>query len=451
MTPRADGLSLVERALDAARRAGATDCDAVFVEGESSTASVRLREVENVVLSRERRLGLRCFVDDRSSAASTADLDGDAVARFAADVVAMARVVAPDPASGLAPASLLASDLPDLGLDDPAGLSTSPEERVELARRCEAAALDADPRVVNSEGAGFSARSSLVAYASSRGFAGEYRGTGYTLWAAPVAGADGAMQAGSWFDTRRSFARLEDPESIGRIAAERALRRLGARSVPTQEAAVVFDPQTAASLVGHVASAVCGGALYRRTSFLLDRLGEAVASPLVTLVDDGRLPGALASRPFDGEGVATRRTVVVEGGVLRTYLLDTYAATRLGLATTGSAARSVGDVPGAAPTNFHLQAGTTPPGEILRSVDRGLYVTHLSGFGVNPVTGDYSRGAAGLWIERGEIVHPVEEVTIAGNLLEMLRGIEMVGDDLAPRTSVAAPTVKIGRMTIAGR
>lgn len=451
MSAATGATDLVERAIAAARGAGATDCDAVFVEGESSSSSVRLREVENVVLSRERRLGLRCFVDRRSAAASTADLDGDAVERFAADVVGMARVVAPDPVSALADEGLLARDRPDLGLDDPAGLDTTPEERVELARRCEAAALDADPRIVNSEGAGFSARSSRVAYASSRGFAGEYRGTGYTLWAAPVAGADGAMQAGSWFDTRRSLSRLEAPESIGRTAALRALRRLGARPVPTQEAPVVFDPQTAASLVGHVASAVCGGALYRRSSFLLDRLGESIASPLVHLVDDGRLPAGIASRPFDGEGVATRRTTVVEAGVLRSYLLDTYGATRLGLATTGNAARSVGDVPGAAPTNFHLQAGLTPPEEILASVERGLYVTSLSGFGVNTVTGDYSRGASGFWIEHGEVVHPVEEITIAGNLLDMLRGIEMVGSDLEPRTSVAAPTIKVARMTIAGR
>ena len=363
----------------------------------------------------------------------------------------MAGVVAPDPTGGLPDVSLLARDLPDLAIHDPAGLDTSPEERLERARTCEAAALDADPRIVNSEGAEFSTRSSSVAYASSRGFAAEYRGPGYTLWAAPVAGSDGAMQSGSWYDTRRSLARLEDAESIGRTAAARALRRLGARPVPTQEVPIVFDPQTAASLAGHVASAICGGALYRRTSFLLDRLGEAIASPLVTLVDDGRLRSGLASRPFDGEGVATRRTTVVEAGVLRSYLLDTYAAARLGLATTGNAARAVGDVPGASPTNFHLLAGTTPAADIVRSVERGLYVTSLSGFGVNPVTGDYSRGAAGLWIERGEFVHPVEEVTIAGNLLDMLRGIEMVGDDLEPRSSIAAPTLKISRMTIAGR
>lgn len=446
-----DPLAIVGHALECARRAGASAADAVCATGESSSSSVRMREVENVKLSRERRLGLRCFAGDASAVASTADLDPAAVERFAADVVAMARVVASDPESGLPDASLLAADRPDLGLADPDGLQIPPEERVALARRCEAAALDADPRIVNSEGAEFSLRSSRVSYAATNGFSGGYAGTGYTLWAAPVAARDGAMQRDSWYDTRRVLARLEDPESIGRRAAARALRRLGARSVPTCEVPVVFDPEMAASLAGHVASAICGGALYRRTSFLLDRVGEAIASPLVTLVDDGRLPGGLASRPFDAEGVATRRNVVVEAGVLRSYLLDTYAARRLGLATTGNASRSVGDVPGASPTNFHLLAGSSSPGEILASVRRGLYVTSLSGFGVNGVTGDYSRGASGLWIENGELTHAVEEVTIAGNLLEMLRGVEMVGNDLAPRSSIAAPTLKIARMTVAGR
>lgn len=444
-------IDVVGHAVESARRAGATACDAVFVEGESSASAVRMREVETVKLSRERRLGLRCLVGSGSAAASTADLDPAAVARFAAEVVDMARVIAPDPAGGLPAAGALATDHPDLGLADPAGLDLAPEERLARALRCEAAALDADPRIVNSEGAELSVRSSRVAYAASNGFAGEYAGTGYTLWAAPVAGEDGRMQRDSWWDTGRVLARLDTPESIGRRAAARALRRLGARPVPTCEVPVVFDPDMAASLVGHVAAALCGGALYRRTSFLLDRIGEAIASPLVTLVDDGRLPGGLASRPFDAEGIATRRNVVVEGGVLRGYLLDTYAATKLGLQTTGNAARSVGDVPAAAPTNFHLRPGSSSPEEIVASVERGLYVTSLSGFGVNPVTGDYSRGASGIWIERGELTHAVEEVTIAGNLLRMLADVEMVGRDFAPRSSIAAPTVKIARMIVGGR
>lgn len=439
------------RAIDRARQAGATACDTVMVEVESSSTAVRLGEVETVKLSRERRLGLRCFAGQASAVASTADLDGDAIDVFARQVVEMARAVAPDPFSGLPDPALLATDLPDLELADPAGLALSPEERVERARRCEAAALGADPRLVNSEGAEFSLTSSRVAYASSVGFSGTYRSTAYSLSVAPIAQVDGHMQRDYWYDAARSLGRLADPETIGRTAAERTLRRLGARPVPTQQVPVVFDPQTAATLLSHLAGAICGGALYRRASFLLDKLGSEIASPLVTVVDDGRMPRGLASRPFDAEGMPTRRNVVVEQGTLRSYLLDGYAARKLSLQSTGSASRSVGDVPGASPTNFHLEKGAHTPAEIIASVERGFYVTSLSGFGVNGVTGDYSRGASGIWIENGVLTHPVEEVTIAGNLLQMYRDIEMVGDDLTFRSSIASPTVKIHQMTVAGR
>jgi len=444
-------LEHVTRAVERARQAGATACDAVAIEAESSSTSVRLGEVETVKLSRERRLGLRCFAGQSSAVASTADLDGDAIDAFARQVVEMARAVAPDPVSGLPDASLLATDAPDLELADPAGLELSPEGRVERARRCEAAALESDPRLVNSEGAEFALGAARVAYASSGGFSGSYRSTSYSLSVSPIARADGAMQRDYWYDASRSLARLAEPETIGRTAAARTLRRLGARPVPTQQAPIVFDPQTAASLLSHLASAACGGALYRRASFLLERLETEIGSALLTVVDDGRLTRGLASRPFDAEGLATRRTVVVERGVLRSYLLDTYAARKLALASTGSAARSVGDVPSASPTNFHLEAGAHTPEQIIASVPRGLYVTGLSGFGVNGVTGDYSRGASGLWIENGELTHPVEEVTIAGNLLQMYRDVEMVGDDLTFRSSIASPTLKIRQMTIAGR
>ncbi len=444
-------LDLAGRVLERARRAGATASDAVVIETESSTTTVRLGEVETVKLARERRLGLRCFVDHASAVASTADLADEALDAFARQVVEMARAVAPDPTSGLPEPELLAKDVPDLGLADPSGLDLSPEERVARARRCEAAALGADPRIVNSEGADFAIHAAHVAYASSAGFAGSYRSTSYALSVAPVARDDSGMQRDYWYDASRHLSRLAEPETIGKIAAQRALRRLGARPVPTQQVPVVFDPQTAATLLGHVASAVSGGALYRRASFLLNRLGEQIASPLVNVVDDGRMPGGLASRPFDAEGLPTRRNVVIRGGVLETYLLDTYSARKLGLKPTGSAARSVGDVPGASSTNFHLEKGQHRPEEIIASVRSGLYVTGLSGFGVNGVTGDYSRGASGLWIENGELAFPVEEVTIAGNLLAMLRDVEMVGDDLTFRSAIASPTIRIARMTVAGR
>jgi PmbA protein len=454
ISPRSafDPLDVATRVIERARAAGATACDAVVVESESSSTSVRLGEVETVKLSRERRLGLRCFADQASAVASTADLDDPAALdAFARQVVELARAVAPDPFAGLPDPSLLAHDLPDLELDDPAGLELSPEERVTRAKLCEAAALGADPHLTNSEGAEFALGAARIAYASSAGFAGSYRSTSYSLSVAPVAQENGRMQRDYWYDASRSLARLADPESIGRTAAARTLRRLGARPVPTQQVPIVFDPQTAASLISHIAGAVCGGALYRRSSFLLDKLGEEIASPLVTIVDDGRMVRGLASRPFDAEGTATRRTVVVERGALRSYLLDGYAARKLGMQPTGSASRSVGDVPGASSTNFHLLPGEHTPEQIVASVPRGLYVTGLSGFGVNPVTGDYSRGASGIWIENGELTHPVEEVTIAGNLLQMYRDVEMVGNDLVFRSSVAAPTVKIRQMTVAGR
>jgi PmbA protein len=247
----------------------------------------------------------------------------------------------------------------------------------------------------------------------------------------------------------RKFTQLEAPEVIGTTAAKRALRRLGARKVSTQEAPVVFDPDVAASLLRTLAGAVSGTSIYRGASFLLNRMGQEVAADTVTIIDDGTIPGALGSRPFDGEGVPTRRTVVVEHGVLQSYLLDTYCGRRLGLTSTGNAARDAAGI-SVGSSNFYLVPGTYTPAEIIGSVKSGLYLTELIGFGVNMVTGDYSRGAVGLWIDNGELAYPVEEITIAGNLHEMLRNIEMVGDDLKFRGRTAAPTLKIGRMTIAG-
>lgn len=450
MSISGEPLRIVDRVLETARSAGASEADAVFVEWRSAAAQVRLGDVETVKMSTERRLGLRCFSGRASAVASTADLTGDAVEKFARDVVDMAKIVAEDPDAGLPAPDDLATEHPDLGLADDAWDSISPDDRVRLATECERAALDVDRRLTNSEGAEFSHSGGHVGYGSTAGFQGSYRTTGYSISAAPVASDGDEMQRDSWHDSSRAYANLASTAEVGRIAAERTLRRLHARKVSTQTVPVVFDSVTAASLMRHLASAVCGGALYHRASFLLDRLGEDVAAPGVTVVDDGRLASGLSSRPFDGEGLATRRNVVVEKGRLSSYLLDSYSGRKLGMPSTGNASRSVGDTPGAAPSNFYLEAGTSSPEEIVRSVDSGLYVTTLSGFGVNGVTGDYSRGAGGLWIENGELTHAVEEITIAGNLLEMLRDIQMVGNDLEFRSSICSPTLLIGRMTVGG-
>jgi PmbA protein len=360
-------------------------------------------------------------------------------------------VVAPDPVSGLPTAAELATTQPDLDLYDPDVAALTAEDAIARATAAERAALDTDPRITNSEGAECSASARQIVYASSLGFRGTYRDSGVSLSAVPLAVVDGAMQRDYWYSAQRKLARLDTAEHIGRTAAQRALRRLHARRVPTGEVPVVFDPETAGSLLRHLAAAVSGYSLYKGSSFLIGKLGERIAPEGVTIVDDGTVPGALGSKPFDGEGVATRRTVVVDRGMLTSYLFDAYSARKLGSCTTGNAARSVGAPPQVAPTNFFLQPGTASPQEIIASVKSGLYVTELIGFGVNPTTGDYSRGAVGLWIDNGELTHAVEEITIAGHLLAMYADIEAVGNDLEMRHSVAAPTVKIARMIVAGQ
>lgn len=453
MSTRADGKVMEETlrtVLAHATRAGAAGADAVMVESSAFAAGIRLGEIEKLTDARERRLGLRVFAGASVAIAATADLSPAGLEHFAADTVGLARVTAPDPRAGLPEASALATDAPDLDLYDPAADAPNPDHALAQARAAEGAALAVDPRLSNSEGAEFSQDASTIAYASTLGFAGSYRRSSFHLGVEPVASHDGAMQRDFWYARSRHLARLEDPVAIGQRAAARTLRRLGARRVKTQEAPVVFESTVAVSLLGHLAGAVTGQSLYRGTSFLLGRLGDTIAAPCMTVVDDGRIPRGHGSRPFDAEGLPTRRTVVVERGTLTSYLLDTYSAKRLSLASTGNAARAIGDAPSASPTNFYLEAGSHSPEEIIASIDRGLLVTELIGFGVNSVTGDYSRGAAGLWIEHGEIVHPVEEITIAGNLLDMFRDVEMVGNDLEFRGAMAAPTVKIGHMTIAG-
>ncbi|MGH7410679.1 MAG: TldD/PmbA family protein, partial [Candidatus Methylomirabilis sp.] len=330
------------------------------------------------------------------------------------------------------------------------GESLPLNDRITRAKAAEAAALSYDPRITNSEGAEFASNLYRIIYGNSHGFLGEYQGSTFSLAVTPIALSDGAMQRDYWYTFSRHLNGLESPEAVGKRAAERTIRRLGARKIATREVPVVFDPETSASLMRSLCSAVSGPSLYRGASFLIDRLGDRIAPEIVSIYDDGTLQGHLGSKPFDGEGLPTRRTALVENGVLRSYLLDTYSARKLKLAPTGSAARGVGDVPTVGPTNFFLQAGPDDPTEIIRSVDSGLYVTELIGPGVNFVTGDYSRGAVGFWIENGKLTDPVEEITVAGNLKEMLLGIEMVGNDLTFRSSVVAPTLKIRRMTVAG-
>ena len=441
--------ALLVSALRRARERGATAADGFLVEDESFSAAVRLGQVDTVTHSRDHRLSIRVFVRGASAAASTSDLSRDSVERVVDEATMLAAITAEDEFAGLPAAGELIGDVPDLDLEDHEP-GPDPEVKIEIAKRAETAALETDPRLSNSEGAEYSDRRARYLYATAAGFAHGYTTTSFGISVSPVAGGNGEMQRDSWYSSARKRARLESPESVGRTAAARALRRLGARKVKTTEVPVVFDPETAASLLRSIAGAASGPSLYRRASFFLDKLGERVAAPSVTIVDDARIPGALGSRPFDGEGLPTQRLAIVREGVLASYLLDSYSARKLGLASTHHAARDGAGVT-VSTTNLMLLPGPADPRDIVRSVTNGFYVTELIGFGVNGVTGDYSRGAVGLWIENGELAYPVEEVTVAGNLLEMFKNIEGVGNDLVLRDRTASPTLLIGRMVVAGQ
>ncbi len=450
---RSDAPAIIARALARLRRAGADAGDALLVESDSREARVRGDEIDFVKQARERTLGIRALVGGarglRSAHTSTSDLAPASVDRLVDATVALARATAEDPAAGL-PDGGFAEDDPDLALADPRDRDAPVEERIASARRAEAAARAVDPRIVNSEGSHAASELSRVVYGNTQGFVGAYEAASHALACEPIARQNGSLQRDSWWSVARRLADLEPPERVGRRAAERALRRLGARRVRTQEVPVIFDPVTAPSLLSHVAACVNGYAIYRETSFLGHRMGERVASGLVTVVDDGRLPGGLGSRPFDGEGQATRRSVLLARGRFESYLLDGYSARKLGLRSTGNAARSAGSPPGVAPSNLWLEPGAASLAEIVADTRRGLLVTELIGMGFNPVTGDYSRGAAGLWIEDGKLSFPVEEITIAGNLGEMLLAIDAVGSDLEWHGRIASPSLRIAKLTVAG-
>lgn len=433
-----------------AKECGASDADVVVADGDTLSVQVRLSAVERVTKAREKRLGVRIFLGRRSATASTSDFSQESLDQLVSETCALAKAVVEDETSGLPPADLLAIEYPDLDLYDPTTLDT--ETQIALATRAEGSALQRDPRITNSEGADCDASSGHVVLANSRGFFGEYRSSNFSLSVSPVAKepGHGAMQRDSWYTVHRKFAKMDTPESVGAEAARRVVRRLGARKVSTTRAPIVFDPDMAAGFLGHLCAAISGYALYKGTSFLLGCLGERIASEQMMVIDDGRMVEGLGSRPFDGEGLPTRKTPVVEQGVLQSYLLDTYSGKKLGLPSTGNASRGIGEAPSVGPTNFYLKPGTHSPDDIIATVPRGLYVTELIGFGVNMVTGDYSRGAAGFWIENGELAYPVEEITIAGNLKQMLNNVELIGNDLRFRSRVACPTIKISEMAIAG-
>jgi PmbA protein len=448
--------SLTTDVVALAMKAGASDAEAVAREGDEFSVNVRMGQVETLKESGSRGLGLRVFLGTRSASASTSDLTADGIRQLVDGALALAKVTEEDPFAGLPETAEFGSVEDDLHLYYDDVYSLSGPERIEWARRGEAAALAADPRITNSDGGSFDAATGRKAMANSRGFAGGYRSSYAGVSVAPLAmDANGAMQRDGWWSGARRLNDLESPESIGKEAARRTLRRLGARRVATQRVPIIFAPEVARSLIGSIFEAASGDAIWRGASFLAGRLGEPIAVPALTIIDDNTMllptgAGGFGSSPFDGEGLPSRRTVVVEAGVLRSYLLNTYSARKLGLKSTHNASRGLAGTPGIGCGNLYLEPGTQTPEEILAAIPAGLYVTGLMGFGVNVVTGDYSRGATGLWIENGALTHAVEEVTIAGNLAEMLKNVTAIGNDLEFRGAVASPTLRIDGMTIAG-
>lgn len=437
---------IVRKALDR----GATGAECTIAEGDEFEVNVRMREVENIKEAGSKGVGLRVLVGQRSGSAYTSDLSDDGVNRMIASALELAAITTEDPHAGLPEPAELGSIDSDLGLycEDVAALEAP--YKIDQAKQAEEAALSFDERISNSEGGAFSSTLGLRAFANSLGFTGSYRTSSCSMSVIPVAHEGDSMERDYWFTLARSASKLEPAADVGRTAARRALRRLRARKVDTQRVPVVFEPRVSRTLVSHIFEAVNGESVYRKASYLAEKLGETVASSNVTIIDDATLPGLFGSSPFDDEGVPTRRTPVVEAGVLKSYLLNTYTARKLGLKTTGSASRGLTGNSSVGHGNLFLEPGDKTPEEIIGSVKRGFLVTELIGFGVNIVTGDYSRGAAGLWIENGEVAFPVHEVTIAGTLPEMFGNIETIGNNLEFLGSTAAPTLLISEMTVSG-
>jgi len=448
--------SLTADVVAMAMRAGASDAEAVVREGDEFSVNVRMGQVETLKESGSRGLGLRVFLGTRSASTSTSDLTADGIRLLVEGAVALAKVTEDDPFTGLPETSAFGSVTDDLHLYFDDVYSLDGPQRIEWARRCEAAAMAADPRITNSDGGSFDAATGRKVMANSRGFVGGYRTSYAGVSAAPLAmDENGHMQRDGWWSSARRLANVESPEVIGKEAARRTVRKLGARKVPTQRVPIVFAPEVARGLIGSVFEAASGDSIWRHASFLAGKMGAQIAASSLTIVDDNTMliangTGGFGSSPFDGEGLPSLRTVVMRDGVLETYLLNTYSARKLGMKSTHNASRGLAGTPGIGCGNLYLEPGTQTPEEIIAETGTGLYVTSLMGFGTNIVTGDYSRGATGLWIENGVLTHAVEEVTIAGNLGEMLMHVSAIGNDLVFRGSVASPTIRIDGMMLAG-
>lgn len=442
-------LDIAQSAIDLALKSGATDAECTVSEGEEFSVGVRMKEVEKLTQAGSRGAGIRVLVGQRSGSSKTSDLTPAGIAAMVKSALSLAAITSEDPFAGLP--EEFGQLTTDLRLYDESIAKMEAEWKIAQAIRAEETALAYDPRIENSEGAGFDTYIGSRAFVNSRGFRGEYRTSTCGLSAVPVAKQGDAMERDYWSSSARQASGLESAEEVGRKAAERAIRRLGARKIATQKLPVIFEPRTARSLLGDLFDAVNGGAIYRDASFLAGKLGEKIASEHLTVIDDATIPGLFGSSPFDDEGCPSRRTVVIERGVLKSYLLNTYTARKLGLKTTGNASRGLAGAAGVGSGNFYIEAGERSEAELIASIKQGLYITELIGASANNATGDYSSGAAGLWIENGELAYPVSEITVAGNLKQMLLDMEQPASNLEFRGPIASPSILIREMTISGQ
>ncbi len=434
-----------------AMKGGATAAECVVREGDEFATVVRLGQVETLKESGSRAIGVRVFFGQRAASTYSSDFSAEGIERMLTSALELAKICSEDPFAGVPEASQLGSLSGDLHLYSEDVYSLPGPERIEYARRAEKAALDADPRIKNSEGGSFDAATGRKVLANSHGFVGEYRRSHCSVAVVPIAQDEqGGMQRDYWYSVARTLAGLDSAENVGKEAARRTLRRLGARKVKTAHVPVVLDPMVANSMLEHIFEGINGDSVYRGASFLAGKLGEKIAGTNVTIIDDGTMPGGFGTAPFDGEGIPTRRTVVIENGVLNSYLLNSYTARKLGLQTTANASRGLAGTPGIGPGNYFLQPGKRTAKQMIADIKDGLYVTEFLGHGANLVTGDYSRGASGMWIINGELAYPVEEITVAGNLKEMFCNISEIGSDLEFRGSVASPTIRIDGLTVGG-
>jgi PmbA protein len=430
---------VADQVLVRARAGGASAAETEVSQAFGLSVTVRKGDVETIAYNRDKGIGVTVYVGTRRGHASTADFSADAIEDTVAKALTIARYTAKDDCAGLADPALLARNWSDLDLYHPWDLTV--EDAIALGRDCEAAALAVDRRLTNSEGATVSVHEGEFVYANTLGFSGGYASSRHGIYCAVIGEDDGAMQRDDWYTSARSPHDLESTLHVGRLAGERTVRRLGARRLPTLECPVLYEAPIATGLIGHYVSATSGGSLYRKSSFLVDSLGREVFPPHVSIREEPHLRRGQASAPFDDEGVATRPRDVVRDGVVQGYFLGSYSARKLGLVSTGNAGGN---------HNLVVTHGSDDLQALLRRMDRGVLVTELLGHGVNPVTGDYSRGAAGYWVERGEIAHPVEEITIAGNLGRMYRDIVAIGNDVDRRGSRHCGSVLVGAMTVAG-